>query len=31
MTVSRFPGEFGGIRILDEPSIRITIRDDDSM
>ena len=31
VTVSRFPGEFGGIRISDESSIRITIRDDDSM
>ena len=31
VTVSKFPGEFGGIRISDESSIRIMIRDDDCM
>ena len=31
VTVSRFPGEFGGIIISDESAITVVIRDDDSM
>ena len=31
VTVSRFPREFGGIKLSDESLIRIVIRDDDSM
>ena len=31
VTVSRFPGEYGAIKILNESSITVVIRDDDSM
>ena len=31
LTVSRFPAEYGAIRISDESSITVVIRDDDSI